>query len=104
MSEWQVCEYWLTEGVMGREPHHRDTTSLQGVSSEDKTVSRDRKQIYLVRLQQYVSLALMLTQRLLGSDGAVLASTFGVNFPSVSISNRPLSPKTFYHVSRKAQV
>lgn len=39
--------------------------------------------------------ALMLTQKLPGSDGAVLAFSFGVSFTSVSISNRPHSLKTF---------
>lgn len=58
---WQVCEGGCedivrTEGDVGREPHHRDTTSLQWVSSEDKRVTRDQKQMYLVQLRQHLSL------------------------------------------------
>lgn len=51
-----VC-VWVTgvwrrlRGYVGREPHHRDTTSLQDVSSEDKRVTRAREQIYLLRVQ-----------------------------------------------------
>lgn len=36
----RLWDYWLTAGVMGTKPHHRDMTSLLGDCSEDNRMSK----------------------------------------------------------------